>query len=102
MAVVLVADLRSAIGFSGVGVLIYYALANASAWTLPGPARRWLRPLAAVGLTGCVVLVATLPPGSVLAGLCALAAGLAARWVLQAVRRRRSANRSGSGLNGAG
>ena len=102
MAVVLVADLRSAIGFSGVGVLIYYALANASAWTLPGPDRRWLRPLAAVGLTGCVVLIATLPPGSVLAGLCALAAGLATRWVLQAVRRRRSANRSGSGLNGAG
>jgi basic amino acid/polyamine antiporter, APA family len=101
VSVVLVADLRGAIGFSGVGVLIYYAIANASAWTLPGPARRWLRPLAAVGLTGCVVLVATLPPGSVLAGLFALAAGLSARWLLRVRTRRRSAGRSGRELNGA-
>lgn len=91
VAVVLVADLRGAVGFSGVGVLVYYAVANASAWTLPGPARRWLRPLAAVGLTGCVVLVATLPQGSVLAGLGVLAAGLAVRYVI----RRRRANRTG-------
>jgi basic amino acid/polyamine antiporter, APA family len=96
-----VADLRGAIGFSGVGVLIYYAIANASAWTLPGPARRWLRPLAAVGLTGCVVLVATLPPGSVLAGLFALAAGLSARWLLRVRTTRRSTGRSGRELNGA-
>jgi basic amino acid/polyamine antiporter, APA family len=94
---VLVADLRGAVGFSGVGVLVYYAVANASAWTLPGPARRWLRPLAAVGLTGCVVLVATLPPGSVLAGLCALGSGLAVRYAI----RRRRANRTG-GVNATG
>ena len=54
-------DLRGAIGFSSVGVLIYYAIANASAWTLPGPARRWRRPLAAFGILGCLTLVATLP-----------------------------------------
>ena len=102
VSVVLVADLRGAIGFSGVGVLVYYAIANASAWTLPGPARRWLRPLTAVGLTGCVVLVATLPPGSVLTGLLALAVGLSARWVLRAGIARRSTGRPGRGLNGAG
>ena len=30
------ADVRSAIGFSSFAVLTYYAVANASAWTLPG------------------------------------------------------------------
>jgi hypothetical protein len=33
-AIVLVADLRGAIGFSSFAVLTYYALANASAWRL--------------------------------------------------------------------
>jgi APA family basic amino acid/polyamine antiporter len=30
---VLTTDLRAAIGFSSFGVLLYYAVANASAWT---------------------------------------------------------------------
>ena len=38
-----VADLRGAIGFSSFAVLTYYAIANASAWTLP-PARATLAP----------------------------------------------------------
>ena len=83
IVVVSVADIRGAIGFSSTGVLVYYAIANASAWTLPGRARRWRRPLAALGMLGCVVLVATLPAASVLAGL---AVGLVARAI---VRRRR-------------
>ena len=86
IAVVSVADIRGAIGFSSTGVLVYYAIANASAWTLPGRARRWRRPIAALGLLGCVVLVATLPAASVLAGLAVLAVGLGARAI---VRRRR-------------
>lgn len=64
-------------------MLVYYALANASAWTLPGRARWWRRPTAALGLVGCVVLVATLPVGSVATGLGVLAVGLAARAVLR-------------------
>ena len=81
--VVSVADVRGVIGFSSVCVLIYYAIANLSAWTLPGRARRWRRPVAAVGLAGCLVLVATLPVTSVLTGLGVLAVGLLARAILQ-------------------
>jgi len=58
--VVLFADLRDAIGFSSFAVLIYYALANASALTLPKSELRWPRSLAALGLVGCVVLAVTL------------------------------------------
>ena len=85
VVVVSVADISGAIGFSSTGVLVYYAIANASAWTLPGRARRWRRPVAALGLLGCVVLVATLPAASVLAGLAMLGVGLVARAI---VRRR--------------
>jgi len=79
IGVVSLADVRQAIGFSSTGVLVYYAIANASAWTLPGPVRRWLRPLAALGLLGCLTLVATLPPASLLTGLAVLAVGLVVR-----------------------
>lgn len=72
-------DLRDAIGFSSTGVLVYYAIANASAWTLPGRSRWWRRPVAVLGFVGCTVLVFSLPPGSVLVGLAVLAVGVAAR-----------------------
>ena len=74
------ADLRGAIGFSSFTVLTYYAIANASAWTLPGRRRR--RALPALGLAGCVVLACTLPAGSVVAGAAVLAAG-AAVWAIR-------------------
>jgi APA family basic amino acid/polyamine antiporter len=72
---VAVADLRGAIGFSSFCVLTYYAIANASAWTLPETERRWPRGLAAGGIVGCVVLAVTLPLDSVAAGALVLAAG---------------------------
>lgn len=65
-------DLRGAIGFSSFAVLAYYAIANASAWTL----HRW-RIVPAVGLAGCVVLAFSLPAASVVAGIVVLAAGVA-------------------------
>ncbi len=64
------ADVRSAIGFSSFAVLVYYAIANASAWTLPGR-----RLIPAVGLTGCLLLAFCLPLGSVVAGAAVLAVG---------------------------
>ncbi len=79
---VLVADLRHAIGFSSFGVLVYYAIANAAAWTQDASHRRWPRWVQGAGLVGCLVLVATLPLGSVAAGVVVLAAGLAARAVV--------------------
>ncbi|MDR6975361.1 APA family basic amino acid/polyamine antiporter [Streptomyces sp. 3330] len=77
-------DVRGAIGFSSFGVLAYYAVANASAWTLdPAPAKRLLP---AVGLLGCVVLAFALPRTSVIVGAGVLAVGALA----YGVRRRRA------------
>jgi APA family basic amino acid/polyamine antiporter len=80
-AVVLAADLRGAIGFSSFAVLTYYAIANASAWTLPRGHGTRLVP--ALGLVGCVALAFALPTSSVLGGIAVLAAGA----VVWAVRR---------------
>ncbi len=71
-----VADLRGAIGFSSFAVLLYYAIANVSAWTLR-TGNRWSRVVAAVGLIGCLVLAFSLPLASVLAGLVVVAVGVA-------------------------
>jgi APA family basic amino acid/polyamine antiporter len=84
-AVAATADIRSAIGFSSFAVLIYYALANASAWTLDRSERRWPRYLAALGVLGCVSLALTLPLYSVLAGAAVLLLGC----IVYAVRRGR-------------
>jgi APA family basic amino acid/polyamine antiporter len=80
---VLTTDLRGAIAFSSFGVLTYYAIANASAWTQRGKWRRWPRALNAIGLVGCVTLVATLPFGAVVAGLSMFAIGLAWRVLIR-------------------
>jgi APA family basic amino acid/polyamine antiporter len=92
LALVLLFDLRDAIGFSSFAVLAYYAVANACALTL---GRRPLRSsaVAVVGLVGCVVLAATLPLADVVAGVAVLAAGLAGRALLG---RRRRPGRAGA------
>lgn len=76
---VLVVDLRGAIGFSSFGVLLYYLIANISAFTQTEDQRRFPRWLQVLGASGCLVLVATLPPASVLAGLAVFALGIAYR-----------------------
>ncbi len=75
VAVVLVVDVRGAIGFSSFTVLAYYAIANASAFTLSPTQRRWPRWWAAAGLAGCVLLAVSLPLASVLGGAAVLGAG---------------------------
>jgi APA family basic amino acid/polyamine antiporter len=57
-----VVDVRDAIGFSSFAVLLYYAIANASAWTLGS------RVIAGLGLAGCLLLAFTLPLPSVILG----------------------------------
>lgn len=69
------ADIRSAIGFSSFAVLVYYAIANASAWTLQREQRRWPRALAAVGLLGCLALAFTLPLPAMIGGGAVLGVG---------------------------
>jgi APA family basic amino acid/polyamine antiporter len=76
---VLTTDLRGAIGFSSFGVLTYYAVANASAYTQDTAHRRWPRALNVAGLLGCAVLVVTLPWTAVVAGLAVFAIGVAGR-----------------------
>ncbi|WP_433572161.1 APC family permease [Streptomyces sp. CA-251247] len=65
------ADVRGAIGFSSFAVLMYYAIANASAWTLGS---RW-RVLAILGFAGCVLLAFALPLASVVSGAAVVGAG---------------------------
>lgn len=84
-------DLRGVIGFSSFGVLVYYGIANASAVTQPADQRRWPRLLHVFGVLGCAVLVATLPPISVVAGLIMFAAGLAGRALILRHRGRNGA-----------
>ncbi|MEU6954597.1 APC family permease [Streptomyces sp. NPDC045714] len=68
-------DVRGAIGFSSFGVLAYYAIANASAWTLAPEEGRPNRLVPAVGLTGCAVLAFALPPGAVISGAAVVVLG---------------------------
>jgi APA family basic amino acid/polyamine antiporter len=82
VTVLLFADVRGAIGFSSFAVLVYYAIANASAWTLPPAQRRWPRAISAAGLIGCVVVAFSLPAESVFGGLVLLTIGTAA-WLLR-------------------
>ena len=72
---VLTTDLRGVIGFSSFGVLLYYAIANAAAFTQPAEQRRWPRFVNVLGLAGCLVLAVTLPLTS--AVTCAVLLGLA-------------------------
>ncbi|HWN41310.1 MAG TPA: amino acid permease, partial [Thermoanaerobaculia bacterium] len=76
-----VADIRSAIGFSSFAVLTYYAVANASAFTLDASQRRWPRWLAVLGLLGCMVLAFSLPAASAVGGSLLLVAGAVVFWV---------------------
>lgn len=90
IAVLLVADLREAIGFSSFGVLLYYLVANLAALRLlrrstgSRATRRARRGLAVVGAIGCVVLVVTLPPLAVAGGVAVFALGA----LLRAIRLR--------------
>ncbi|MFI6088006.1 APC family permease [Streptomyces sp. NPDC051218] len=84
LGLVAFADLRGAIGFSSFGVLAYYAVANASAWTLTPGEGRPPRAIPVLGLTGCLLLAFSLPLSSTVAGAAVLAAGA----VVYCVRRR--------------
>jgi APA family basic amino acid/polyamine antiporter len=89
-AVAAVADVRGAIGFSSFAVLLYYAIANASAWTLEPEGRRHQtlrrRSIPFIGLIGCLVLAFLLPVSSVLIGAIGVAIGVVAYVVRASAR----------------
>ena len=76
IALTALVDLRGAIGFSGVTILTYYAITNAAALTLTRQQRRWPRPIAVLGVVGCVALAVMLPLTALLTGAGVLAAGI--------------------------
>jgi len=84
--IVLLADVRSAIGFSAFTVLLYYAITNASAYTLKPTERLFSGILPVLGLASCLVLAFALPLTSVIAGSVAILFGIA----VYAIHRRES------------
>ncbi|MEU3741867.1 APC family permease [Streptomyces sp. NPDC032198] len=88
VALVAFADLRGAIGFSSFGVLVYYAIANASAWTLTADEGRPWRVVPVVGLAGCLTLAFGLPLSAVLSGALVLAVGVGSYVVRRTARSR--------------
>jgi basic amino acid/polyamine antiporter, APA family len=73
---ILLTDLRGAIGFSSFGVLLYYLIANVAAYTQSSDRRRFPRILQLIGVAGCGTLMLTLPLSAVLGGTLVLAVGI--------------------------
>lgn len=74
IGMLLIGQLATAISFSSICVLTYYAIANASAATLP-PQTLMHRVLPVVGLIGCVLLAVFQPLSTVLTAAAVLAIG---------------------------
>jgi APA family basic amino acid/polyamine antiporter len=75
------------VGFSSFGVLLYYVVANAAAFTQERADRRYPKALQVLGVVGCLVLVATLPGVSIAVGAIVLLVGVVGRAVVLARRR---------------
>lgn len=88
IALVLLTDPLWLVGLSSTGVLAYYAIGHYSALAQPATERFLPAVVPVIGLVLCVVLIATLPPLSLLAGLVWAAAGIV--WFVIARRGRTS------------
>jgi APA family basic amino acid/polyamine antiporter len=86
IVLLLTTSVLTVVGFSSFGVLVYYSVTNAAAFTLPARPRHAPRWLNVLGFLGCLLLAATLPPASVLGMAAVLAAGVAGRFLV--LRRR--------------
>ncbi|WP_232827196.1 APC family permease [Jiangella endophytica] len=80
---VLIGDLATTLAASAFAVLVYYAVANTASWRLAPAERRWPRWLSAAGLASCVLLAASLPWRTVVAGAAVLAVTMLLRWALR-------------------
>jgi APA family basic amino acid/polyamine antiporter len=74
--IIVLGDVRSAIGFSSFTILLYYAITNASAWKLKAEDRLWPRWLAVLGLMFCIVLAISLPRQSLILGSAVMLSGM--------------------------
>jgi basic amino acid/polyamine antiporter, APA family len=86
---ILLTDIRGAIGFSSFGVLLYYLIANAAAYTQPSDQRRFPRILQIAGIAGCGILVLTLPLRAVVGGAVVFAVGIVYRAIRIRIGQRR-------------
>ena len=86
---ILLTDLRGAIGFSSFGVLLYYLIANLAAYTQSPEQRRFPRILQLIGVAGCGTLVLTLPLSAVLGGTLVFAVGIGYRAIRVRIGRSR-------------
>jgi APA family basic amino acid/polyamine antiporter len=86
---ILLTDIRGAIGFSSFGVLLYYLIANAAAYTQPSDQRRFPRILQIAGIVGCGILVLTLPLRAVVGGAVVFAVGIVYRAIRIRIGQRR-------------
>jgi APA family basic amino acid/polyamine antiporter len=88
IVVVLTVDLRGAIGFSSFGVLLYYFIANISAFTQATDQRQYPKALQILGAFSCLVLVVSLPLECIIVGLVVLVIGILYRLIRLRLRRR--------------
>jgi APA family basic amino acid/polyamine antiporter len=72
-ALICFGDLVTSVAFSSFCVLIYYAIANAAAWTLARSALPRL--ISVLGLAGCIALALSLPASTILVGICVVGVG---------------------------
>jgi len=84
---ILLTDLRGAIGFSSFGVLLYYLIANVAAYTQSSDRRRFPRILQLIGVAGCGTLMLTLPLSALLGGTLVFAIGIIYRAIRVHIRR---------------
>lgn len=75
-------DLRAVVSFSSFAVLVYYAITNASAWTLSQEQLLWPRVYSGIGLVGCLALAISLPLVAVAIGTGVLAGGATVYFVV--------------------
>ena len=68
-------DLVTSVAFSSFCVLIYYAIANASAWTLSSAVLPRL--ISGLGFAGCAALALSLPSSTILVGAAIVGSGAA-------------------------
>ncbi|HSO91020.1 MAG TPA: APC family permease [Arthrobacter sp.] len=87
IVLLLTTDVLTVVGFSSFGVLVYYSVTNAAAFTLPARPRHAPRWLNSLGFLGCLVLAVTLPPASVLGMAAVLAVGVAGRFLVLRLRK---------------
>jgi basic amino acid/polyamine antiporter, APA family len=86
---ILLTDLRGAIGFSSFGVLLYYLIANVAAYTQSSERRRFPRVLQIIGVAGCGILALTLPLSAVIGGAVIFVIGMIYRAIRLRVKKSR-------------